>query len=156
MHDSLTQLDDSARQVLRNATKNANDLGHIQLQSCHILLGILDEGSGVTASFLRAIDRDFSLVRAELENRMPSRTVVDSIVSLPRSRSATQVLEHAYFEMTQSGDWLSTPAHLILGILRVPGTAAHATLVQLGVRIEDVRMDIANESCKNSSQENAG
>ena len=151
MHDSLTQLGDRARQVLRSATKNASDLGHIQLQPCHILLGILDEGSGVTASFLRAIDRDFALVRAELETRMPSRTDVNSIGSLPRSRSATQVLEHANFEMNESGDGLSTPAHLILGILRVPGTAAHATLVQLGVRIEDVRMDIANESHENPS-----
>ena len=144
MNDSFAQLDDNARQVLRNATKNAHELGHIQLLPGHILLGILDEGSGVTASFLDAIGRDFDLVRAELENRMPSRMAMNLVGRLRRSRAATQVLEYTNFEVSELGGGLSTPAHLVLGILRVPETAAYTTLVHLGLRIEAVRMDITN------------
>ena len=151
MPASVAQLDDRARQVMRDATRNAHALGHAQIESEHILLGILDEGSGVTDSFLRAIDRDFRLVRAELENRMPAQMELNTIGRLPKSRTATQILEHAGYEAIQSGSGFTSPSHLVLGILLVPETVANAALEQIGVRIDDIREDVKNEPNKENA-----
>ena len=156
MPNSLSQLDERARQVMRNASQSALNLGHTEIEPGHVLLGILDEGTGITASCLRLIDRDFGLVRKELKNRMHPRMDMNSFGRLPHSRTTTQVLEHASYEAVQSGVSLLSPAHLILGILRVPGTVAYATLEHLGVQIDDVREDIMNELRQLPNQENAG
>jgi len=145
MPDSLSQLDECARQVMRNASQNAHNLGHTKIEPEHVLLGILDEGSGITVSILGLIDRNFQLIRKELKNRMPPRSDMKLVGRLPTSRTATQVLEHASYEAIQSGVSLLSPAHIILGILRVPGTAANDTLKHLGVQIDDVRRDVAGE-----------
>ena len=145
MINNYPQLDDRAREVLRNAGENAHSLGHTTIEPEHVLLGILDEGSGVTDSFLIAIDRSFQLVRDSLKNRMPRQMPANDFGQLPRSRTTTQLIEHAIYEASASDVDLASPVHLVLGILRVRGTAANETLEQLGIKIDDIRRDASGQ-----------
>ena len=109
----IPPLDDRSRLVMRNATKHATTLRHDEIAPEHILLGILDEGTGVTASMLRLIDRDFSVIRDNLNRHMlPGDALLRA--KLRRSHSATQILEHAAYEALQAGARTVSPPYLSL------------------------------------------
>ena len=135
-------LDSQSRLVMRNAGRHAELLGHDWLTPDHILLGILDEGTGVTESILNQIDRQFSVIRENLYCRMP-KADAPRIAKTPRSNPATQLLEHAAYEALQADCRSVSPPYLIIGMLRVRGTNAYETLNEIGVKIEAVRLDVS-------------
>ena len=141
MFDKFT---DRARKVMSLARNEAQRLGHDAIGTEHILLALIKEGSGVAARALINLDVDLKKVTAEIEKQIPSEPKPVASGSLPFTPRAKRTLEFAHEEAANLGhDYIGTE-HLLLGLLREQEGLAARVLVNLGVRLDEVRDEILN------------
>ncbi|MFH0888648.1 MAG: ATP-dependent Clp protease ATP-binding subunit [Planctomycetota bacterium] len=139
MFDKYT---DRARKTMSLARMEAQRLSHEAIGTEHILLGLLKEGSGVAARALLNLSIDFQKVVDEVERMVqaePRQTAAGQIPFTPRAK---KVLEFAHEEaINLSHDYIGTE-HLLLGLLREEEGIAARVLVNLGVKLDEVREEI--------------
>jgi ATP-dependent Clp protease ATP-binding subunit ClpC len=106
----------------------------------HILLAILRHGHGLGAEVLRSFDLDEGRVRAEIDEQL-QREKEDTWVfgRLPGSPHYRNVVELAIDEATQLESNHIGSEHLLLGLLREPGSMAYRVLAKLGVSLAACR-----------------
>ncbi len=134
---------DRARKVINLARQEAERLGHEFIGTEHILLGLVKEGSGVAANVLENLDVDLEKIRMEIEKYVSSSgETVHSSSSLPFTPKAKKVLELAMEEARNLEHNYIGTEHLLLGLLREQEGMAAQVLVNLGVKLEDVRAEV--------------
>jgi len=134
---------DRARKVINLARQEAERLGHEFIGTEHILLGLVKEGSGVAANVLENLDVDLEKVRIEVEKYVstPGETM-SAASSLPFTPKAKKVLELAMEEARNLEHNYIGTEHLLLGLLRESEGMAAQVLLNLGVKLEDVRAEV--------------
>lgn len=141
MFDKFT---DRARKVMSLARNEAQRLGHDAIGTEHILLALIKEGSGVAARALINLDIDLKKVTSEVEKQIPSEPKPVASGSLPFTPRAKRALEFSHEEAANLGhDYIGTE-HLLLGLLREQEGLAARVLVNLGVRLDEIRDEILN------------
>ena len=139
MFDRFTE---RARKVMTLARQEAQKLNNDYIGTEHILLGLVQEGSGVAAQVLKNLDVDLRKVRAEVERLVEQGTSPVSSSQLPFTPRAKRVLELALEEAQNLGHNYIGTEHLLLGLIRESdGPAAHV-LQNLGVKPEEVREEV--------------
>jgi ATP-dependent Clp protease ATP-binding subunit ClpC len=139
MFDRFTE---RARKVMTLARQEAQKLNNDYIGTEHILLGLVQEGSGVAAQVLKNLDVDLRKVRAEVERLVEQGTSPVSGSQLPFTPRAKRVLELAMEEAQTLGHNYIGTEHLLLGLIRESdGPAAHV-LQNLGVKPEEVREEV--------------
>ncbi|MCX7704296.1 MAG: NDP-hexose 4-ketoreductase, partial [Planctomycetota bacterium] len=140
MFDKFT---DRARRVMQLARAEAVRLNHDYIGTEHILLGLIEEGSGVAANVLKNLGIDLQRIRQEVE-RLVSSGSSSSVPSgqIPFTPRAKKVLEFAVDEATSLGHNYIGTEHLLLGLLRETGGKAAQVLVNLGIRLNEVREEV--------------
>jgi ATP-dependent Clp protease ATP-binding subunit ClpC len=139
MFDRFTE---RARKVMTLARQEAQKLNNDYIGTEHILLGLVQEGSGVAAQVLKNLDVDLRKVRAEVERLVEQGTSPVSGSQLPFTPRAKRVLELALEEAQNLGHNYIGTEHLLLGLIRESdGPAAHV-LQNLGVKPEEVREEV--------------
>ncbi len=139
MFDRFTE---RARKVMTLARQEAQKLNNDYIGTEHILLGLVQEGSGVAAQVLKNLDVDLRKVRAEVERLVEQGTNPVSGSQLPFTPRAKRVLELALEEAQNLGHNYIGTEHLLLGLIRESdGPAAHV-LQNLGVKPEEVREEV--------------
>ncbi|HON43944.1 MAG TPA: ATP-dependent Clp protease ATP-binding subunit [Planctomycetota bacterium] len=133
---------DRARKVMSLAKMEAQRLRQDYIGSEHILLGLILEGSGVAANILRNMDLELHRTRMEIEKMVASDGNVFQMGQLPFSVHAKQVLEYSLEEATQLRHNYIGTEHLLLGILRESDGLAAQILMNLGIKLNDVRTEI--------------
>jgi len=133
---------DRARKVMQLTSQEAHRLNHEYIGTEHILLGLLKEGSGVTPSMLKKIDRDFGKIRAELSRYLKKDANDAMVAKLRRTPEADRVLEYAEEEARTSGHKRVLAEHILLGLLRSPQEIAGMVLRGFGIAAEEVREEI--------------
>ncbi len=139
----LEKFTDRARKVINLARQEAERLGHEFIGTEHILLGLVKEGSGVAANVLENLGVDLEKIRIEVEKYVssPGETISASS-SLPFTPKAKKVLELAMEEARiLEHNYIGTE-HLLLGVLREQDGMAAQVLLNLGVKLEDVRAEL--------------
>ncbi|MCD7898128.1 MAG: ATP-dependent Clp protease ATP-binding subunit, partial [Planctomycetaceae bacterium] len=139
----LEKFTDRARKVINLARQEAERLGHEFIGTEHILLGLVKEGSGVAANVLENLGVDMEKIRLEVEKYVssPGETISASS-SLPFTPKAKKVLELAMEEARNLEHNYIGTEHLLLGILREHDGMAAQVLLNLGVKLEDVRAEL--------------
>ena len=141
---------DRARKVMQLANQDAQRFNHEHIGTEHILLGLVKEGTGVAAYVLTKIhDIDLRKIRLELEKiegAGPDMVITSNLVPTPR---AHRVIEFAVQEARELNHNYIGTEHLLLGILRLgmlpsPEGIAFQIILNLGVKLEDVRQNILN------------
>ncbi len=138
MFDRFT---DRARRVMGIARQEATRFGHDYIGTEHILLGLLEEGSGVAASVLKNLcSRDnIRIAVTKLVTRGVGHTAMGQLPFTPRAK---KVLELSLLEASDLGHTYIGTEHLLLGLIREnEGIAAQALEVN-GVLLEDVRDEV--------------
>jgi len=140
MFDKFT---DRARRVMQLARAEAVRLNHDYIGTEHILLGLIGEGSGVAANVLKNLGVELQRIRQEIEKLVHSGSA-SSIPSgqIPFTPRAKKVLEFAVDEATSLGHNYIGTEHLLLGLLRETGGKAAQVLVNLNVRLNEVREEV--------------
>jgi hypothetical protein len=135
---------DRARKVMALANQEAQRLNHEYIGSEHILLGLVKEGSGVGANVLKNLDVDLVKVRTEVKKLVKSGHDPVTLGKLPQTPRAKKVIEYAIQEARSlSHNYVGTE-HLLLGLLRESDGVAAQVLMNLGLKLEDVREEILN------------
>jgi len=124
------------------ANQEAQRLNHEYVGTEHVLLGLIKGGSGVAANVLRNLDVDLRKLRAEDEKIVHAGPEIVTMGSLPQSARAKKAIEYAIEEARDLNHGYVGTEHLLLGVLREPEGVAAQVLINLGLKLEQVREEV--------------
>src|SRR6185295_16153269 len=150
MFDRFT---DRARKVMSFARQEAERFNHDYIGTEHILLGLVKEGSGVAANVLENLEVDLEKVRLEVEKLVKPAPDVVTIGQLPFTPRAKKVLEFAIDEARALDHNYVGTEHLLLGLLREQEGLAAQVLLNLGLKLDDVRSEVMDFLGAETSQQ---
>jgi ATP-dependent Clp protease ATP-binding subunit ClpC len=136
--DNFEKFTQRARRVLKLAQENAEQLGHNYIGTEHLLLGLLEEESGVAGRVLQDLGLTTRRVR-ELIKRMTGtgqRGIRTSMELTPRTK---RVLELSVDEARRMGHHYIGTEHLLLGLTRQGDNVALEILKKLSISSEQLR-----------------
>src|SRR6185295_13459155 len=139
MFDRFT---DRAKKVMNLARQEAQRFNHEYLGTEHILLGLVQEGSGVAANVLKNMSIDLNKIRTEVEKIVKSGPSMVTMGQLPFTPRAKKVLELSMEEAGNLGHNYIGTEHLLLGLIKESEGIAARVLTNLGVKLEDVREEV--------------
>lgn len=133
---------DRARRVMQLANQEAQRFNHEYIGTEHILLGLVKEGTGVAANVLKNLDIDLRKIRLEVEKIVQAGPDMVTMGKLPQTPRAKKVIEYSIEEArTLNHNYVGTE-HLLLGLLREQEGVAAQVLMNLGLKLEDVRAEV--------------
>ncbi len=139
MFDRFT---DRARKVMALANQEAQRFSHECIGTEHILLGLVKEGTGVGANVLKNLDVDLHKVRLEVEKVVKAGPEIVPMGKLPQTPRAKKVLEYAIEEARNLNHNYVGTEHILLGLLREREGVAAQVLVNMGLKLEEVREEV--------------
>ncbi|MEY4166220.1 MAG: hypothetical protein RIR52_44 [Acidobacteriota bacterium] len=137
---------EKARRVIFFARYEASQFGASQIESEHILLGLIREDKGLTNRFFHRAQANIELIRKEIEGRTVLRDRLTTNIDLPLSVEAKRVLAFATEESERLGNRHIGTEHLLLGLLREENSIAAEILYDRGLRITDIRQELMRQS----------
>ncbi|MBP3960116.1 ATP-dependent Clp protease ATP-binding subunit [Gemmata sp. G18] len=152
---------DRARKVMQLANQEAQRFNHEYIGTEHVLLGLVKEGSGVAANVLKNLDIDLRKIRLEVEKIVQHGPGGEQVVMgrLPHTPRAKKVIEYSIEEARNLNHNYVGTEHLLLGLLREQEGVAAQVLMNLGLKLEDVREEVLNllgHNMPNESEGNSG
>jgi len=135
---------DRARKVMQLANQEAQRFNHEYIGTEHILLGLIKEGSGVAANVLKNLDVDLRKIRLEVEKLVQSGPDMVTMGKLPQTPRAKKVIEYSMEEARSLGHNYVGTEHILLGLLREQEGVAAQVLMNLGLKLEEVREEVLN------------
>src|ERR1051325_8238038 len=135
---------DRARKVMQLANQEAQRFNHEYIGTEHVLLGLVKEGSGVAANVLKNLDIDLRKIRLEVEKLVQSGPDMVTLGKLPQTPRAKKVIEYSIEEARNLNHNYVGTEHLLLGLLREQEGVAAQVLMNLGLKLEDVREEVLN------------
>ncbi len=133
---------DNARKVMGYSRQEADRFNHDYIGTEHILLGLIDEWSGVAADVLKNLDVDPQQIRRKVEKLLSDGTTMVTMGQLPFTSASKKVLELALEEASNLGHNYIGTEHLLLGLIREEEGIAAQVLQNNKVRLEDVREEV--------------
>ncbi len=150
---------DRARKVMQLANQEAQRFNHEYIGTEHVLLGLIKEGSGVAANVLKNLDIDLRKIRMEVEKLVQSGPDMVTMGKLPQTPRAKKVIEYSMEEARNLNHNYVGTEHILLGLLREQEGVAAQVLMNLGLKLEDVREEVLNllgHGMENEGGERAG
>ena len=135
---------DRARKVMQLANQEAQRFNHEYIGTEHILLGLVKEGSGVAANVLKNLDVDLRKIRLEVEKIVQTGPDMVTMGKLPQTPRAKKVIEFAMDEAKNLNHNYVGTEHLLLGLLREHEGVAAQVLMNLSLKLEEVRDEVLN------------
>src|SRR6201986_2850213 len=135
---------DRARKVMALANQEAQRFNHEYIGTEHILLGLVKEGSGVGANVLKNLDVDLRKIRLEVEKLVQSGPEMVTMGKLPQTPRAKKVIEYSMEEARNLNHNYVGTEHILLGLLREQEGVAAQVLMNLGLKLEEVREEVLN------------
>jgi ATP-dependent Clp protease ATP-binding subunit ClpC len=135
---------DRARKVMALANQEAQRFNHEYIGTEHILLGLVKEGNGVAANVLKNMDVDLKKLRLGIEKLVKSGPDMVTMGKLPQTPRAKKVIEYAIEEARSLNHNYVGTEHILLGLLRETEGIAAQVMMNLGLKLEDVRQEVLN------------
>ena len=135
---------DRARKVMQLANQEAQRFNHEYIGTEHMLLGLVKEGTGVAANVLKNLDVDLRKIRLEVEKLVQSGPEMITMGKLPQTPRAKKVIEFSMEEARNLNHSFVGTEHLLLGLLREQEGVAAQVLLNLDIKLEDVREEVLN------------
>lgn len=150
----MEKLSSRVDRVVKLAQQNARRYEQEYVGTEHILLAIVQEGTGMGARILQACQLSEEKVRAEVD-KLIKDSLEDTWVfgRLPGSPHFKNVVAKAIEEARQLNTRNVCTEHLLLGLLAEKGCVAQKALKSLGVSARKVREAIITQSQKNPAGE---
>ncbi len=133
---------DEARKVMALANQEAQRFNHEYIDTEHILLGLVKEGSGVGPTVLKNLDVDIKKLRFEIEKHVKRGPDMVTIEKLPQTPRAKKVIEYTIEEARALNHNYIGTEHILLGILRESEGIAAQVLMHIGLNLEAVRQEV--------------
>jgi ATP-dependent Clp protease ATP-binding subunit ClpC len=143
-NDMYERFTDRARKVMQLANQEAQRFNHEYIGTEHVLLGLIKEGSGVAANVLKNLDVDLRKIRLEVEKLVQSGPDMVTMGKLPQTPRAKKVIEYSMEEARNLNHNYVGTEHILLGLLREQEGVAAQVLMNLGLKLEEVREEVLN------------
>ncbi len=131
-----------ARKVMALANQEAQRFNHEYIGTEHVLLGLIKEGSGVGANVLKNLGVDLQKIRMEVEKQVKAGPDMVTMGKLPQTPRAKKVIEYAIEEARNLNHNYVGTEHLLLGLLREHDGVAAQVLMNLGLKLEEIREEV--------------
>ena len=141
---------EKARRVIFFARYEASQFGSPYIETEHLLLGLLREDKALTNRFLRS-HASVESIRKQIEGHTTIREKVSTSVDLPLSNECKRVLNYAAEEAERLSHKHIGTEHLLLGLLREERCFAAEMLQNRGLRLAQVREELARSSQERGS-----
>ncbi len=135
---------DRARKVMQLANQEAQRFNHEYIGTEHMLLGLVKEGTGVAANVLKNLGVDLRKIRLEVEKLVQSGPEMITMGKLPQTPRAKKVIEFSMEEARNLNHNFVGTEHILLGLLREHEGVAAQVLMNLELKLEDVREEVLN------------
>ena len=138
---------EKARRVVFFARYEALQYGSHYISPEHILLGLMREDKTVSARFFPFRNSlTVESVRREVEERIVPRERIPQSAELHLAPETKRILAFANEESRQLQNRHIGPEHLLLGLVREERSVAAEILYQYGLRLQDVREEVARQN----------
>ena len=141
-HAMFERFSDRARKVMALANQEAERFNHEYIGTEHFLLGLVKEGAGVGANVLKNLGVDLDKVRMEVEQLVKSGPEMVTMGKLPQTPRAKKVIEYAVEQARLLGHNYVGTEHLLLGLLREGEGVAAQVLMNMGLKLDEVREEV--------------
>ncbi|MGP1910425.1 ATP-dependent protease ATP-binding subunit ClpC [Metabacillus sp. JX24] len=129
-----------AQKVLALAQEEAVRLGHNNIGTEHILLGLVREGEGIAAKALTALGLGSDKIQKEVESLIGrGQEISQTIHYTPRAK---KVIELSMDEARKLGHSYVGTEHILLGLIREGEGVAARVLNNLGVSLNKARQQV--------------
>jgi ATP-dependent Clp protease ATP-binding subunit ClpC len=135
-----------ATRVMSLANQEAQRFGHEFMGTEHILWALAKENHGVAAAVLEHFHVDLKPLRKEVEMLLATRPHVAAAEKLAPTPHAREVITYAVEEARLLHHNYIGTEHLLLGLLRNSETIAAQVLINLGLKLDDVREEVRKHS----------
>lgn len=135
---------EKARRTLFFARYEASQFGQPQIETEHLLLGLLREDRALSATFLRS-NATVESIRKQIESHTAIREKISTSVDLPLSAACKRAMAYAAEESERFGDQHIGTEHLVLGLLWEEGCFARQILMERGLSLEKLRSELAKK-----------
>nr|WP_295975123.1 ATP-dependent protease ATP-binding subunit ClpC [uncultured Bacillus sp.] len=143
-----------AQKVLALAQEEAIRLGHNNIGTEHILLGLVREGEGIAAKALYALGLSSEKIQKEVEDLIGRGSdVAGSIHYTPRAKKVTEL---SMDEARKLGHSYVGTEHILLGLIREGEGVAARVLNNLGVSLNKARQQVLQLLGSNESGTHQG
>lgn len=129
-----------AQKVLALAQEEANRLGHNNIGTEHVLLGLVREGEGIAAKALYALGLGSDKIQEEVENLIGRGQ--DASQTPHYTPRAKKVIELSMDEARKLGHSYVGTEHILLGLIREGEGVAARVLNNLGVSLNKARQQV--------------
>ena len=141
---------EKARRVIFFARYEASQFGSSDIETEHLLLGLLREDKALTNRFLRS-HASVETIRKQIEGRSPIREKVSTSVDLPLSQECKRVLAYAAEEAERLSHKYIGTEHLLLGLLREDKCLAAEILHERGLRLSALREELSRSQTEKTA-----
>ncbi|WP_102336460.1 ATP-dependent protease ATP-binding subunit ClpC [Salimicrobium jeotgali] len=129
-----------AQKVLSLSQEEAVRLGHSNIGTEHVLLGLVKEGEGIAAKALTALGLEAETIQTEVENLIGAgEQKSQTIHYTPRAK---KVIELSMDEARKLGHSYVGTEHILLGLIREGEGVAARVLNNLGVSLNKARQQV--------------
>ncbi|WP_404450841.1 ATP-dependent protease ATP-binding subunit ClpC [Virgibacillus necropolis] len=141
-----------AQKVLALSQEEAVRLGHNNIGTEHILLGLVREGEGIAAKALQSLGLEIEKIQQEVEQLIGvGKQPMQTIHYTPRAK---KVVELSQDEARKLGHSYVGTEHILLGLIREGEGVAARVLNNLGVSLNKARQQVLQLLGSNESQAN--
>ncbi len=138
---------EKARRVVFFARYEALQYGSQVISPEHILLGLMREDKTISAKYFPFRNNlTVETVRREVEERIIHRERIPQSAELHLAAETKRILAFANEESQQLQNRHIGPEHLLLGLVRQERSIAAEILYQFGLRLKNVREEIARQN----------
>ena len=138
----LERLTDRARKVMELASEEARRLNHEYLGTEHVLIGMIEEGTGVGVNVLKNLSVDLRTVRTEIGKLIKPGPEPVAAGKLPQTPRLKKMIEYTAQQAHRlHHNYLGTE-HLLLGLLHEGDAVAAQALKNLGLNLKQVREEV--------------
>ncbi len=141
---------EKARRVIFFARYEASQFGSPNIETEHLLLGLLREDKALTNRFLRS-HASIESIRKQVEGRTTIREKGSTSVDLPLSLECKRVLAYAAEEAERLSHKHIGTEHLLLGLLREDKSSAAEILHERGLRLSTLREELSRAQSEKPS-----
>lgn len=129
-----------SQKVLTLAQEEAVRLGHNNIGTEHILLGLVIEGDGIAAKALLSMNVNLETVQSEIEDLIGEGN--EKPISIAYTPRAKKVVELSIDEARKLGHSYVGTEHILLGLIREGEGVAARVLNNLGVNLNKARQQV--------------
>ncbi len=137
---------EKARRVIFFARYEASQLGALQIEAEHVLLGLIREDKTISNRFFHRAQASVEAIRKDVESRIVLRPRHPHTIDLPLSIEAKRVLAFSAEESERLSNRHIGTEHLLLGLLREENTLAAEILYERGIRLTDIRSELLRQT----------